>query len=89
MGSVKIEIPVDEDAATRLADPHRREAVGRLISRLLRPTGEHNPLADLLDATSREAESAGLTEHEVEAELAARKADSVRRGWLFSTPASS
>ena len=79
MGVVNVEFPIDEEAASGLADPNRRQAVGRLISRLLRPTSEHNPLAVLLDATGRAAETAGLTQQDVEDELAAWKAERAAR----------
>jgi hypothetical protein len=52
-----IEIPVEEVTATALSDARRREAVGRL-----RSAGSR---------TAAEAPKAGLTEAEVEAELAA------------------
>ena len=43
MGVVRVEILIDEDAAIGLADPNWLEAVGRLVSHMLRPTTEHNP----------------------------------------------
>jgi hypothetical protein len=81
MGVVRVEIPIDEEAAIGLADPNRLEAVGRLVSHLLRPTTEHNPLAALLDATGRAAEQVGLTQEDIDQELAAWKAErAARRG---------
>jgi hypothetical protein len=81
MGVVKVEIPIDEEAAKGLADPNRLEAVGRLVSHMLRPTTGHNPLATLLDATGRTAEQAGLTQEDIDQELAAWKAErTARRG---------
>lgn len=89
MGMVRIAIPIDEEAAIGLSDPNRLEAVGRLISHMLRPTTEHNPLAVLLDATGRAAEHAGLTQDDIDQELAAWKAErAARRGRSSSTPAS-
>lgn len=58
-----IEIPVEAATATALADARRREAVGRLVDRLVRP-GVDDPLIALF------ARGAGLTEAEIEAELA-------------------
>ena len=50
------------------------EAVGRLIDRLVRP-GADDPLIALFERTAGEAWSAGLTEAEIEAELAAYNAE--------------
>lgn len=73
----KIEIPVEEATAAALSDTRRREAVGRLVDRLVRP-GADDPLIALFERTAAEAREAGLTEAEVEAELAAYNAE--RRG---------
>ena len=42
---IKIEIPVEAETARALADQRRREAVGRLIDRMVRPTAAFDPLA--------------------------------------------
>ena len=73
----KIEIPVEAATAAALADSRRREAVGRLVDRLVRP-GADDPLVALFERTAAEAGAAGLTEGEIEAELAAYNAE--RRG---------
>ena len=73
----KIEIPVAAATAAALSDPHRREAVGRLVDRLVRP-GADDPLLALFERTAAEARDAGLTEADIEAELAACNAE--RRG---------
>ena len=70
----KIEIPVQPATAAALSDTRRREAVGRLVDRLVRP-GPDDPLVALLERTAAEAHEAGLTEAEVEAELAAYNAE--------------
>ena len=70
----KIEIPVEAATAAALSDVRRREAVGRLVDRLVRP-GADDPLIALLERTAAEAHEAGLTEAEVEAELAAYNAE--------------
>lgn len=70
----KIEIPVEAATAAALTDTHRREAVGRLVDRLVHP-GADDPLAALLERTAAEAREAGLTEAEIEAELAAYNAE--------------
>lgn len=78
MGKVsKIEIPVDEATAAALTDARRREAVGRLVDRLVRP-GADDPLIALFERIAADARQAGLTEAEIETELAAYNAE--RRG---------
>lgn len=73
----KIEIAVEAATAVALSDARRREAVGRLVDRLVRP-GVDDPLIALFERTAAEAREAGLTEAEVAAELAAYNAE--RRG---------
>ena len=70
----RIEIPVEEATAVALADVRRREAVGHLVDRLVRPEGD-DPLVALFERICAEA---GMTEAAVEAELAAYNAE--RRG---------
>jgi hypothetical protein len=67
----KIEIPVEAAMALALGDARRRAAVGRLVDRLVRPSGD-DPLVRLLEQTAAEA---GLTEDEVELELEAYNAE--------------
>ena len=69
----KIEIPVEPATAAALSDARRREAVGRLVDRLVRP-GADDPLIALLQRTAAEAHDAGLTEEAIAAELAAYNA---------------
>lgn len=71
----KIEIPVEAETARALADARRREAVGRLIDRMVRPASGDDPLAALLAEASHQARRAGLTDEEVDAELAAYNAE--------------
>lgn len=75
MGTVMVEIPVDEETAAALADPHRREAVGELVKLAVRPSAGNDPLGALLDTTRREAAKLGLTDQEIDEELAAWKAE--------------
>ena len=70
----KIEIPVEAATAAALADGRRLEAVGRLVDRLVR-AGPDDPLAALFERTAAEARATGLTEAEIEAELAAYNAE--------------
>lgn len=72
-----IEVPVQPETALALSDPRRLEAVGRLVDRLVRP-GANDPLIALFHCMSAEAEAAGLTEADIDAELAAYSAE--RRG---------
>lgn len=64
-----VEIPVEAATAEALADRRRREAIGRLVDRMVRPTTDDDPLAAVLEATMRRAEEVGLTDTEIEAEL--------------------
>ncbi len=70
----KIEVPVEEATAAALSNARRLEAVGRLIDRLVRP-GADDPLIALLERTSAEAHEAGLTDDEINAELAVYNAE--------------
>lgn len=70
----KIEIPVEAATAAALSNARRREAVGRLVDRLVRP-GVDDPLIALFERTAAEAQEAGLTEVEIEAELTAYNAE--------------
>ncbi len=71
---VKIEISVEEATARALTDGHRREAIGRLIDRMVRP-GTDDPLAALLEATAVDARAGGLSQADIEAELDAYNAE--------------
>jgi hypothetical protein len=75
--TVDVTIPVEPEAAAALADARNREAVGRLVSRVLRPRSGPSPLAQAITELKAEARAAGLTDAEIDAELAAYKA--VRR----------
>ena len=75
MATVMVQIPVDEETAAALADPRRREAVGELIKLVVRPGAGNDPLLALLETTRREATAAGLTDRDIDEELAAWKAD--------------
>lgn len=70
----KIETPVEEATAVTLADLRRREAVGHLVDRLVRP-GVDDPLVALFERISGEAREAGLTGAEIEEELATYNAE--------------
>jgi hypothetical protein len=71
----KIEISVDSETARALADPRRLEAVGRLIDRMVRPSAKNDPLAAVLEATAADAREQGLTDDDIDTELAAYNAE--------------
>ena len=71
MDSVEISIPVEADVAAALADARTREAVGRVVSRLVRPSPGADPLLVAMERLSAEAERRGLTQAALEEELAA------------------
>ena len=67
----KIELAVDPQTAAALSDPHRLDAVARLVDRMVRPTAKDDPLAAMLESTAAEAREQGLGDDEIDAELAA------------------
>jgi hypothetical protein len=70
----KIEIQVAEATAAALSDARRLAAVGRLVDRLVRP-GADDRLIALFERTSADARKAGLTEDDIDAELAGYNAE--------------
>ncbi|HEY3911133.1 MAG TPA: hypothetical protein VGM07_14760 [Stellaceae bacterium] len=78
--TVNVTIPVEPEAAAALADPRNREAVGRLVSRVLHPGSGPTPLARAIADLKADARAAGLTEAEIDAELAAYNAERRDRG---------
>jgi hypothetical protein len=79
MGTVMVEIPVDEETAAALAGPHRRQAIGEAVKLMVRPHAGGDPLAALLETTRREATEAGLTDEVIDEELATWKAERAAR----------
>ena len=73
--TVDVTIPVEPETATILANPHNRETAGRILNRILRPRRDPDPLIELLEAIQEEARAAGLTEADVDEELAAYNAE--------------
>ena len=76
--TVDVTIPVEPETAATLEDERNREAVGRLVSRVLRPGSGPTPLARAIAAMKAEARAADLTDGDIDAELAAYNAE--RRG---------
>jgi hypothetical protein len=69
-----IGIPVQASTAEALAEARKREPVRRLIDWLLPPTDE-DPLVQLFAKTAADAQAAGMTDAEIEEELAAYNAE--------------
>lgn len=75
-GSVLVQIPVSPEAAAALKDDTRREKMGKLVSDLLRPaTPADDPLAALIARIKADGRRDGLTDQEIDAELAAYNAE--------------
>jgi hypothetical protein len=74
--TVMVEIPLTPEAAEALGDPERRERIGKLISRMLRPRSPgDDPLAAIFASIKSATRADGLTDEEIEAELAAYNAE--------------
>jgi hypothetical protein len=78
--TVDVTIPVEPEAAAALADIRNREAVGRLVSRVLRRGSGLTPLAQAIAEMKADARAAGLTDADIDAELAAYNAERRDRG---------
>jgi hypothetical protein len=75
---VKIEIEVTPEAAAALADEDRRRRVGAMVSRMVRPRGLDDPLLAIFRETQVAARRAGLSEQDIDDELAAYDAEGRR-----------
>lgn len=73
--TVEVTIPVEQEAAEALADARNRDAVGRLISRVLRRGSGPTPLARAIAEMKADARAAGLNDADIDAELAAYNAE--------------
>lgn len=76
--TVPVTIEVEPGAAAALGDPRTRAAMGRLVSRVLNPRPGPSELARAIAEAKAEARAAGLTDADIDAELAAYNAE--RRG---------
>lgn len=76
--TIDIALPIEADAAAALADVRTRTAMGRLVSRVLRPRAGPSELALAIAEAKAEARTAGLTDADIDAELDAYNAE--RRG---------
>lgn len=72
---VEVTIPVDAEVAAQLGDSRTRDAVGRMVSRMLRREEGKHPLIAAMDRLAAEAERRGLTPEILKEELAAFKAE--------------
>ena len=68
-------IAVEPEAAAALADARNREAVGRLVSRVLRPGAGPSPLAQAIAELKAEARAVGLSDADIDAQLVAYNAE--------------
>ena len=73
--TVNVVIPFEPAAAAALSDVRNREAVGRLVSRILRPRSGPSPLAQAIAEMKAAARAAGLSDADIDAELAAYNAE--------------
>lgn len=75
--TVEVTIAVDARAASELRDTRTRDAIGRLVSRLLqRQRREYaKKLFAAIERLGADAEAAGLTDEVLEEELAAYNAE--------------
>jgi hypothetical protein len=73
--TVDVSIPVEPAAAATLVDARNRDAIGRLVSRVLRPRAGPSPLAQAIAELKADAKAAGLTDADIDTELAAYNAE--------------
>ncbi len=66
---VDVTIPVEPEAAAALTDARRREAVGRLVSRLLRPKSGPRLIENGTSEVNADGAATGLTDADIAAEL--------------------
>lgn len=74
-GMIDITIPVDADAAKALESPIRREAAGRYLSSLLKAGRIREVLVEAIAEAKQEARAHGLTDEDIDAELAVWRAE--------------
>jgi hypothetical protein len=78
--TVDVTIPVEPEAAAALADGRNRAAVGRLVSRVLRPASGPAALAQAIAEMKGDARATGLSDPDIDAKLAAYNAERRERG---------
>ncbi|MDR3534886.1 MAG: hypothetical protein P4L71_00175 [Acetobacteraceae bacterium] len=60
-GNVDVVIPVEAEAASALTDARKREAVGRIVSRILRAQAGDDPLVGAMEQLAADAQARDLT----------------------------
>lgn len=73
--TIEVPIPIEASAVAALADARTRAAMGRLVSRVLRPRLGPSELAQAIADAKAEARDANLTDADVDAELDAYNAE--------------
>lgn len=73
--TVGVTIPFEPDVAKALESPIRRDAAGRVLSGLLKGGHLREILQDVFAAAKQEAHANGLTDADIDAELAAWRAE--------------
>ena len=73
--TVDIAIPVESGVAAALADARTRAAMGRLVSRVLRPRVGPSELARAIAEAQADVRASGLTDADIDAELDAYNAE--------------
>jgi hypothetical protein len=73
--TVGVTIPVERDIAKALDSPVRRDAAGRVLSGLLKGGHLRDLLGEVIAAAKQEARANGLTDADIDAELAAWRAE--------------
>jgi hypothetical protein len=73
---VKVELDVTPEAAELLRDERRRRVAGQFLSRVMvRRARQIDELRQLIARIKADAHAAGITDEEIDAELAAFKAE--------------
>ncbi len=75
---VEVPIPIEAGAVAAPADERTRAAMGRLVSRMLRPRQGPTEFASSIADAKAEAREGGLADGDIDAELEAYNAE--RRG---------
>jgi hypothetical protein len=73
--TVDVTIPIDAEVASAFETPARREAAGRYLSSLLKGGRLRDILAEAIAEAKQEAHAKGLTDAEIDNELAAWRAE--------------
>ncbi len=73
--TIDVLIPIDAEVAGALDNPARREAAGRYLSGLLKKDGIRRVPGAAIADLKQEAHATGLTDDDVDAEIAAWRAE--------------